>query len=226
MYHNNHRSLSLRLNTFFSREHLPALPFETLRNVKFRSFLSALVISTQLFCGQLSAERATTEPMNTLFLFTGDQPSQAWPATNDGVMGGLSIGSAQLEEEGMHFSGQLSLENNGGFSSIYMRNDLDLSNASGMHLKVLGDGRSYQLRLESSALYRERWPVSFRGTFATVANEWIEVYIAFEDLEQTWRGRELSGYTFSKDAIRRFSLMLADKQAGEFSLKVAWIKAD
>lgn len=164
--------------------------------------------------------------MNTLFIFTGDQPSQPWSSTNDGVMGGLSTGNAQLTEEGMYFSGLLSLENNGGFASIYTPVDLDLSDASTLRLKVLGDGRSYELRLEGTAVYREYWPVSFRGSFATVAGEWVEVVIPFKDLDQTWRGRELSGYEFSQGDVRRVSLMLTDKKPGEFSLKVAWIKAE
>jgi NADH dehydrogenase [ubiquinone] 1 alpha subcomplex assembly factor 1 len=191
----------------------------------FRTFVLACIFSTSLLIPSLGAKVPIPESMNTLFLFTGDQPSPAWGSTNDGVMGGLSKGSAELVEHGMVFSGVLSLENNGGFSSIYIRDDFDLSDASGICLKVLGDGRTYQLRLEGDAVYRERWPVSFRGTFETVVNEWIEVVIPFDYLEQTWRGRELSGYEFSKDDVRRLSLMLADKQRGEFSLKVAWIKA-
>ena len=163
--------------------------------------------------------------MKVLFEFTGADPSPEWRATNDTVMGGVSVGKAELTKEGMDFSGYLSLENNGGFASVHMGVDLDLSDYSGVRLKVLGDGRVYQLRFESNAMHRQRWPVSFRGDFETVDGEWTEVFISFSELSQTWRGSRLAGHNFSKDDIRRVAFMLADGQAGEFTLKVAWIHA-
>ena len=163
--------------------------------------------------------------MKVLFEFTGSDPSPEWRATNDTVMGGVSVGKAELTKEGMDFSGHLSLENNGGFASVHMGVELDLSDYSGMRLKVLGDGRVYQLRFESDAIHRQRWPVSFRGDFETVDGEWTEVFISFSELSQTWRGSRLAGHKFSKDDIRRVAFMLADGQAGEFTLKVAWIHA-
>ena len=163
--------------------------------------------------------------MKVLFEFTGSDPSPEWRATNDTVMGGVSVGKAELTKEGMDFSGHLSLENNGGFASVHMGVELDLSDYSGMRLKVLGDGRVYQLRFESDAIHRQRWPVSFRGDFETVDGEWTEVFISFSELSQTWRGSRLAGHNFSKDDIRRVAFMLADGQAGEFTLKVAWIHA-
>ena len=163
--------------------------------------------------------------MKVLFEFTGSDPSPEWRATNDTVMGGVSVGKAELTKEGMDFSGHLSLENNGGFASVHMGVELDLSDYSGMRLKVLGDGRVYQLRFESDAIHRQRWPVSFRGDFETVDGEWTEVFISFSELSQTWRGSRLAGHNFSKDDIRRIAFMLADGQAGEFTLKVAWIHA-
>lgn len=164
--------------------------------------------------------------MKPLFQFTGDSPDPAWAATNDGVMGGLSEGGARLTEEGMLFSGLLSLENNGGFSSVYACVSFDLSEYDGIRLSVLGDGRSYQLRLNSDAMFRNRGPVSFYTEFATVEGKWIEVFVPFNTLRQSWRGRQLTGHTFHPADIRRISVMLADKQAGEFQLKLRWLAAD
>ena len=193
-------------------------------------YLPALAALVFLAQSPSNASENEPEKMNTeikaLFKFTGVDPYPAWPAINDAVMGGVSKGEAQLTEDGMDFSGDLSLENKGGFASVYTRVDLDLSNYSGIRLKLLGDGRSYQLRFESDALHLQRWPVSFSGDFETVDGEWMEVFIAFSELSQTWRGRRLRGHSFSEDNIRRVALMLADGQAGEFSLKVAWIRAE
>ena len=163
--------------------------------------------------------------MKQLFKFTGENPSNPWTATNDGVMGGLSEGGAKLVEEGMLFSGVLSLENNGGFSSVHANGNYDLSDYRGIRICVLGDGRTYQLRLQSDAVYRERGRVNFGKAFQTIKGEWIEVFIPFDDLNQSWRGRKLSGYTFNAAEIRRIGFMLADKQSGSFSLKIRWVSA-
>ena len=164
--------------------------------------------------------------MKTLFEFTGKKTDVEWRSSNDGVMGGLSIGNADIIEGGMLFNGDLSLKNNGGFSSIYSRTNFDLSDFSGIRLKVLGDGRTYQLRLESDAIFSQHRPVTFSREFKTTKDEWVEVFLPFSGLSQTWRGRQLSGYTFNPQDIRRIGVMLADKKPGEFSLKIAFIAAN
>lgn len=68
-------------------------------------------------------------------------------------------------------------------------------------------------------------PVNFGAEFQTTVGEWIEVFVPFIGLTQSWRGRQFSEYTFNAQDIRRITLMLADKQAGPFTLKVAWIAA-
>lgn len=174
----------------------------------------------------LLAAALSAQSMKALFHFTGDSPDAAWEATNDGVMGGLSRGGARLAEEGMLFSGSLSLENNGGFSSVHARGAFDLSDYDGIRLRVRGDGRTYQLRLNSDAIYRNRGPVSFYKKFATVEGEWTEVFVPFNELQQSWRGRQLSGYSFDAGEIRRIGVMLVEKQAGEFQLMLHWLAAD
>jgi len=166
------------------------------------------------------------DSMKPLFQFTGERPSDPWIATNDGVMGGLSQGGAQLEDLGMRFSGVLSLENNGGFSSVYASGSYDLSDYDGIRMSVMGDGRTYQLRFNTDVMYRKWSPVSFASDFSTRDGEWIEIFVSFDELRQSWRGRQLSGYLFNKANIRRIGFMLADKQPGEFQMKVRWLGAD
>ena len=54
-----------------------------------------------------------------------------WRITNDGVMGGQSEGHYTIQDNTMTFNGTISLENNGGFSSISGRKNygerMDLS---------------------------------------------------------------------------------------------------
>ncbi len=147
-----------------------------------------------------------------------------WVAVNDGVMGGLSQGAPKLKDGVLRFSGNLSLENNGGFSSVRMSRAINLEGHSGIRLRVKGDGRTYQLRLQTDARYGQ-WPVSFSGDFPTKAGEWTEVEVPFEALRQSFRGRTLSGYEFDPKNIELVGLLLADKKAGAFSIAVEWLQA-
>jgi len=154
-----------------------------------------------------------------------DQDSlTGWRAVNDGVMGGRSSGGPAYSANGLRFSGILSLENNGGFSSIRKSERLDLSNYDGVRLKVRGDGRTYQVRFNTDSRFRG-WPVSYSGSFETQAGQWIVVDVPFAKLKQSFRGYNLSQYPFEPSKIRLLGMILADKQPGPFSLELKWIKA-
>ena len=77
----------------------------------------------------------------------------SWMVINDTVMGGVSQSTVEAHpDEGVVFSGTLSLENNGGFTSVRQERTDDWSEANGVDLRVQGDGRSYiaTVRLQST----------------------------------------------------------------------------
>jgi len=193
--------------------------------VALRPHLMVLNVGLFLVFSGVHNIAADSNAMKMLFNFTLDPSPQPWVVVNDGVMGGLSKGATQLNQNGMCFSGELSLKNNGGFSSIRQQVDMNLSDCQGVRIRLLGDGRTYQLRLESDARYRNRWPVSFSGDIPTIAGEWVEVDVPFDKLRQSWRGQDLSEYRFNPATIQRIGLILADKQPGDFKVEVAWIGA-
>ncbi|MDE0835739.1 MAG: CIA30 family protein [Akkermansiaceae bacterium] len=148
-----------------------------------------------------------------------------WRVVNDGVMGGLSKGKLEISDNGiLTFSGNLSLKNNGGFSSL--RSDdisLDLSKADGLALRVKGDGRSYQIRLGTKSRFRGM-EVSFMAEFPTKKDKWTELEIPFSKLEGTFRGMRLKNEKFNPAQVRRIGLLLADKKPGSFGIQVDWIR--
>jgi len=150
----------------------------------------------------------------------------AWRITDDGVMGGRSRGQFEYSEEGvMIFKGNLSLENNGGFSSV--RTEivrLDLSESKGLALRVKGDGRSYQMRLGTAARYRSR-EVSFSADFQTQKDSWIEVRVPFSAFKARFRGRSLKDIDFDSSSVRRIGILLGDKKPGPFRLEIDSIRA-
>ena len=146
--------------------------------------------------------------------------------TNDGVMGGLSKGKVTKTEEGTYlFSGDLSLENNGGFSSLRMNGgDWNLDGWRGIEIEVKGDGRTYDLRVTTDETYRDS-SVSFSGKFETKKDEWTKVRVPFSSLKASWRGRELDR-EFDPAKIESLGITIADKVQGPFKLEfrtfVAW----
>ena len=79
--------------------------------LRFRSLLT-----TALLAGACTTPtNMTTEPLTLDF---GKGQVTSWRALNDGVMGGRSIGLVEYDRTSMTWAGTVSLENNGGFSSV------------------------------------------------------------------------------------------------------------
>lgn len=148
-----------------------------------------------------------------------------WQVVNDGVMGGLSKGNlAPVETGTMKFSGMLSMENNGGFSTFRSGDvDLNLSNDLGLLLRVKGDGRTYQARLATDARYRGM-EVSFAADFSTVKDEWLEVKVPFAEFKGSFRGTDLPKEVLDPSMIRRVSVLLADKKQGSFDIEIDYMR--
>lgn len=148
-----------------------------------------------------------------------------WSVVNDGVMGGLSEGRLAVTDDGvLKFSSNLSLENNGGFSSLRTdRVKLDLGHAEGLLARVKGDGRTYQMRFETDARYRGM-EISFMAEFPTEKDKWIEVRIPFDRFEGSFRGMKLEKEKFDPAKISRLGLLLGDQKEGPFELQIDWIR--
>ncbi len=187
----------------------------------------ALLLTLSMLSGAVASEPevAMTTPTRTLMDFS-ESDEIRWYAVNDGVMGGLSQGAPVRQDGQLRFSGVLSLANNGGFSSVRTSGrSFDLSGVEAMHLRVKGDGRSYQLRLATDARFRGS-PVSYGASFATEADRWIEVRIALDDLKPSYRGYQLDGPPLNRSRVREIGLLIGDKREGAFSLLVDSIAAE
>lgn len=161
--------------------------------------------------------------MNRLVNFDNSEAEPRWAPLNDGVMGGRSTGAAVVEGGNLHFSGQLSLEDNGGFASVRSSGrEFDLTAFSALVLRIRGDGRRYQVRLATDARYRGI-PVSFGAQFDTRDGEWIEVRTPLDSLKPMARGTSVDGVVFDPSQVKEIGLLIADKRCGAFSLVVDWI---
>ena len=99
-------------------------------------------------------------------------------AVNDDVMGGHSSGSAVVEGGQLHFSGVMSLENNGGFASVRTKaKKLGLAKGDVLVARVRGDGREYSMNLH---VPKPLVAFSYRATVKTKKDEWIEVKLPLD----------------------------------------------
>lgn len=162
----------------------------------------------------------------TLMTFSGDAGEAAWVAVNDGVMGGLSRGGPTIADGTLTFSGTLSLENNGGFSSVRtLGRQYSLRGVTAMILRVKGDGRTYQLRLATDARFRYS-AVSYGAEFPTTAGQWTEVRIPLDTLSPTYRGQRLDGPPLDRARVEEIALLIGDAREGAFQLLVDWIAVE
>lgn len=183
---------------------------------------AALMLSSWAHAQETKVE----EQMNNkrvLIDFAAEDPVK-WYAVNDGVMGGVSEGGMQRTEHATGiFSGDLSLENNGGFASVRaVIGRQDLSKYAGIEIRVRGDGRTYQLRVRTDDRLDG---VAYRAEFQTTEDEWIVVKIPFADLLPTFRGRLLNGPELDTAQIAQIAFMLADKKPGKFVLEIGSVHA-
>ncbi len=146
-----------------------------------------------------------------------DMSVAPWQSINDGVMGGISSGRMEQSGDVLRFEGTLSLENNGGFASVRRPLGEDLAKATGVQLRVRGDGRTYQFRLRQDDRFDG---IAWRAEFST-DGEWQTVDLSFDRFIPVFRGRQVpEAGPVSPAAIRQIGFMLADRKPGPFALEI------
>jgi len=174
----------------------------------------------------LGAKAENTRPTELRLDFEATASGPAWVAQNDDVMGGISKGEAEIKDGVLHFTGTLSLDNDGGFAQVEIRNlDHDLSGKKGVKLRVRGDGRTYQLRLATNALFRGS-RIAYWAEFPTRAGEWTEVNVRFTDFKPSFRGDILDGPPLDVSRVEEMGFLISDKRTEPFALEVDWIRAE
>ena len=149
-----------------------------------------------------------------------------WMTVNDNVMGGKSKGGPAFADGLLTFKGATNTDG-GGFSSIRTRpSEMDLTGTAGLLLRVKGDGRTYMASLRTD-VSNGRWKIPFRAEFETVQDEWVTVFVPYEDMTPTFWGREIrdNAPVLELDKVQSMGLMIYDKEDGPFQLQVDWIKA-
>jgi len=166
---------------------------------------------------------ASDDSMKILRDFSKPNAAIPWPSQNDGVMGGISEGRAEIRGSSLHFFGTISLANNGGFAQVYSPSESsDFSSYTGIRLRVKGDGRTYQFRIVTDDRFRGS-RIAYRADFSTEAGQWTEHSLPFDSFVPSYRGRVLTGPELDLRSVRQIAFLLADGKPGDFNLEVEWI---
>ena len=155
--------------------------------------------------------------MQSIFDFQVNSDISNWYVVVDGVMGGESTGNFQLNEEGHAvFTGTISLENNGGFSSVrYDMEKMEISDNNTVSIRLKGDGKNYQFRVKNN----DQDYFSYIAEFTT-NGEWQEVEINLKDMYPSFRGRKLDKPNFNHSHIDEVTFLIANKKNEEFQLLI------
>ena len=139
-----------------------------------------------------------------------------WYIVNDDVMGGVSKGNISYINNTLTFKGEISLDNNGGFSSIrkYPKNILVNKNNK-IVLTVKGDGKTYYLRVKSNINDYYSYTIPFKTT-----NNWQIITLQLADFYPTFRGRKLNMDNFNKTTIQEIGFLIGNKKNEEFKIEI------
>jgi hypothetical protein len=132
-------------------------------------------------------------------------------------MGGESSGTFKLNADDLGvFEGSISLENNGGFSSVHYKFEkMLIKEYTKVIVKLRGDGKKYQFRIKSNAGVN----YSYTAPFLT-SGEWQEIEISLKDMSPSFRGRRLDQANFSDDHIEEITFLIGNKKKEQFKLLI------
>ena len=152
------------------------------------------------------------------------EPENSWNIINDSVMGGVSSSSVRYDNQVATFSGELSLDNNGGFASTRARLTAKVpAKATHVNIRVKGDGRQYQLRLRTD----NNWDAAaYSRTFNTKRGQWLTYQFSAEEFIALFRGQRVNAPELKLTDVKQIGFLLADKQPGPFSLSFKSILLD
>jgi len=162
--------------------------------------------------------QSMTEPYRYVIDFIDDNESMLWRSTNDGVMGGMSQGGLMVSNGISRFAGNISIENNGGFSSIYRNVEQLPQGLDTIEINVAGDGLMYQFRV---MVYINGYRLAYKHNFETIYGEKRRVSLKLSDFKATFRGRIISDAPkLTSENIRQVGFLVTNKQPGAFSLSL------
>ena len=165
---------------------------------------------------------SSPQPYTIDFGTQGNQ--KGWRVINDGVMGGLSEGRARLTESSVLLRGIISLENNGGFSSLkgpFGR--YDLSQYQTVEIRMRHTGIGFAMTLEQ---HQRFYMPYYKHALETRTDRWETLRLPLSGFKRYQMGRT-DGQSIDADALAntlRIGFISFEKRAGDFEIEIDYIR--
>lgn len=155
-----------------------------------------------------------------IFEFNTSCNIDAWQVVDDVVMGGSSSSEIILNKYGNGvFKGNVSIENNGGFSSIrFNENKIETTSNKTILLKLKGDGSVFQFRVKRSKYERHSYIFNFQTN-----GDWETIEIPLSEMTPSFRGLKFDISNFNHDNIQQIGFLKASNKNTSFQLEIKHI---
>ena len=172
---------------------------------------------------------------SVLFEFASPRSVTGWASVDDSVMGGISASTTTwVETNGsgaLLFSGMMTTEQNGGFTSTFGPADQRLGQAAAgsnaLGINAIGDGRTYVMQLRTGQSGQDRWIGRFTPPSTSAESSGALVAIPIDSFAPV--NRFLSPATpnapLDPATIIQIGFYLIDEQVGNFRLAIERITA-
>jgi hypothetical protein len=152
-----------------------------------------------------------------LFNFSTDSDISNWRILDDVVMGGRSDGNFKVNTDGHgEYYGDVSLKNNGGFSSLRYYFDTKVTDDySKFTLRIKGDGKAYQFRVKDDRYNRYSFIYEFETT-----GEWQTVSIPFSEMYASFRGYRVDIPNFKGNQMEEIAFLIGNKKEESFKILI------
>ncbi len=168
---------------------------------------------------QLHLVLSTLILLSPMILFDFNKNSELinWRVVDDVVMGGRSDGHLEINAEGHGvFYGKVSLENNGGFSSVrHQFEPQAVKQFSKVKIRLKGDGKAYQFRVKSDLYDRHSYIYNFETN-----GDWETIEIPLSEMMPRFRGRQLDMPNYPSEILAEIAFLIANKKAESFKLEI------
>ena len=150
-----------------------------------------------------------------IFDFNHDTKITDWKIIDDVVMGGRSNGQFKIDSDGNGiFSGDVSVENNGGFSSVrYQFEKINTTKESKVIIRLKGDGKEYQFRIKNNRNTYYSYITNFK-----TSGDWENIIINLKDLYPSFRGQTMNIPNFTGDSFEEIVFLIGNKKNESFAL--------
>ncbi len=150
--------------------------------------------------------------------FGNEKAGSEWMVINDAVMGGRTTANKTLTDSSIILNGKLSLENNGGFSSMRANNTVDLSQYKTISITYKSDF-DFDFRLE---LYHDYWKPNYKVALPKTQQQWVTKTYQLSEFSESIMGKNGKAKitNLQLQSVIRIGFITAEKRETAFELEI------